>query len=123
MGIGLILPGSTIILFLGALSSRGYFDTGDLIWFAVFGAVLGDNINYHLRNRYGAQWIEKGFWFLKSNHIKKTRNFMDAHGAKSVFIGRFVPSAKEIIPFIAGSVKMNKKTFMFWNILGGIGFV
>ncbi len=72
--------------------------------------------------RYGAKWIEKGFWFLKSNHIKKTRNFMDAHGAKSVFIGRFVPSAKEIIPFIAGSVKMNKKTFMFWNILGGIGW-
>ncbi|HEY5714990.1 MAG TPA: LssY C-terminal domain-containing protein [Psychromonas sp.] len=122
IGIGLFLPGSTIILLLGALSARGYLDVGDLIWFAVTGAILGDNINYYLGKRYGAKWIEKGFWFLKSNHIEKTRNFMEANGAKSVFLGRFIPSLKEIVPFIAGSVKMNKRTFMFWNILGALGW-
>ena len=122
VGIGLFLPGSTLILFLGALSARGYLDTGDIIWFAVFGAILGDNINYYLGRRYGAKWIEKGFWFLTSEHIKKTRNFMDAHGAKSILLGRFVPSVKEIVPFIAGSVRMNKRTFMFWNILGAVGW-
>ncbi|UCF91260.1 MAG: LssY C-terminal domain-containing protein [Desulfobacterales bacterium] len=75
-----------------------------------------------MEKRYGAKWIEKGFWFIKPNHIDKTRNFMDAHGAKSVFLGRFVPNVKEIVPFIAGSVKMNKRTFMFWNILGAVGW-
>jgi len=44
IGIDLILPGSTLILFLGALSGRGYFDFGDLLWFAVLGAVLGDQL-------------------------------------------------------------------------------
>lgn len=122
VGIGLFLPGSTIILFLGALSARGYLDTGDLIWFAVLGAILGDNINYYLGRKYGAKWLRKGFWFLKSTHIEKTRHFMDAHGAKSVFLGRFIPSVKEIVPFIAGSVKMNKRTFMFWNVLGAVGW-
>ena len=122
VGIGLFLPGSTIILFLGALSAHGYLDTGDLILFAVLGAILGDNINYYLGKKYGTRWIEKGFWFLKITHIEKTRNFMDAHGAKSVFLGRFVPSIKEIVPFIAGSVKMNRRTFMFWNILGAVGW-
>jgi membrane protein DedA with SNARE-associated domain/membrane-associated phospholipid phosphatase len=122
VGIGLILPGSTIILFLGALSARGYLDTGDLIWFAVLGAVLGDNINYYLGKRYGNRWINKGLWFLKPNHIEKTKNFMDAHGAKSVFLGRFIPSVKEIIPLIAGSVKMKRGTFMIWNILGAVGW-
>ena len=122
VGIGLFLPGSTIILFLGALSARGYLDTGDLIWFAVLGAILGDNINYYLGKKYGAKWIEKGFWFLKSNHIEKARHFMDAHGAKSIFLGRFIPSVKEVVPFIAGSVKMNKRTFMFWNVLGAFGW-
>jgi len=122
IGIGLFLPGSTIILFLGALSTRGYLDTGDLIWFAVLGALLGDNINYYLGRRYGAKWLEKGFWFLKSKHIEKARYFMDAHGAKSVFLGRFIPSVKEVVPFIAGSVKMNKRTFMFWNVLGAVGW-
>ena len=40
IGVGRFLPGSTIILFLGALSARGYLDTGDLLWFAVLGAIL-----------------------------------------------------------------------------------
>ncbi len=122
IGIGLILPGSTIILFLGALSARGYLDVGDLIWFSVLGAMIGDNVNYYLGRRYGAKWLEGGFWLLKANHIEKAKNFMDAHGAKSIFLGRFLPSVKEIVPFIAGSVKMNKRTFMFWNVLGAVGW-
>ncbi len=120
--VGLILPGSTIILFLGALSARGYLDIGDLIWFSVLGAIIGDNVNYYLGRKYGAKWLEKGFWFLKAEHIERSRNFLDTHGAKSVFLGRFIPSVKEIVPFIAGSVKMNNRTFMLWNVLGAIGW-
>lgn len=122
VGIGLFLPGSTIILFLGALSARGYLDTGDLIWFAVLGAISGDNINYYLGKKYGSKWLKKGFWFLNSGHIEKTKYFMNDHGAKSVFLGRFIPSVKEVVPFIAGSVKMDKKTFMLWNVLGATGW-
>jgi membrane protein DedA with SNARE-associated domain/membrane-associated phospholipid phosphatase len=122
IGIGLFLPGSTIILFLGALSARGYLDTGGLLWFAILGAILGDNTNYYLGRKYGAKWLKKGFWFFKSNHVEKTRYFMEAHGAKSVFLGRFIPSVKELVPFVAGSVKMNKRTFTLWNVLGAVGW-
>jgi undecaprenyl-diphosphatase len=42
--IGIIVPGSTLIVFIGALSARGYLDLADLIWFATIGAILGDGI-------------------------------------------------------------------------------
>jgi membrane protein DedA with SNARE-associated domain/membrane-associated phospholipid phosphatase len=122
IGIGLILPGSTLILFLGALAGRGYFDFGDLLWFAILGAVLGDNVNYFLGKRYGSRWIKNGVWFLKPEHLEKGRIFFDTHGAKSVFLGRFIPSLKEIVPFFAGSVRMRQRTFFIWNVLGGIGW-
>jgi membrane protein DedA with SNARE-associated domain/membrane-associated phospholipid phosphatase len=122
IGIGLILPGSTIILLLGALSARGYLDVGDLIWFSVLGAVIGDNANYYLGRKYGTRWLKDGFWLLKADYIEKARNFMDAHGAKSIFLGRFIPSVKEVVPLIAGSVKMNQRTFMVWNVLGALGW-
>ena len=122
VGIGLILPGSTLILFLGALSGRGYFDFGDLLWFAILGAVIGDNVNYFLGKRYGSRWIKNGVWFLKPEHLEKGRIFFDIHGAKSVFLGRFIPSVKEIVPFFAGSVRMRQGTFFIWNVLGGIGW-
>lgn len=122
LAVGLLLPGSLIILFLGALSARGYLDLGDLIWFSVLGAIIGDNINYYLGRKYGEKWLKDGFCLIKENHIIRARTFMDAQGAKSVFLSRFIPGAKELVPFIAGSIRMNKRTFMFWNILGGIGW-
>jgi undecaprenyl-diphosphatase len=57
IGIGLIIPGSTIILILGALSARGSFDAYDLIWFAATGAILGDNINYYWGRKQGASTL------------------------------------------------------------------
>ena len=122
IGIGIILPGSTLILFLGALSASGYLDLGDLIWFAVMGAIIGDNLNYYLGKKYGTRWLSRGFWFFNAQHVEKARHFMDAHGAKSIFLGRFIPSVKEVVPFIAGSVGMRRKTFLIWNALGGIGW-
>lgn len=122
IGIGLIIPGSTIILLLGALSARGYLDVGDLIWFSVLGAIIGDNVNYYLGKKYGTQWLKGGFWLLREDHLEKAKQFVDAHGAKSIFFGRFVPSAKEVVPFIVGSLQMNLRTFMFWNVLGAIGW-
>ncbi|MEJ2690760.1 MAG: LssY C-terminal domain-containing protein [Deltaproteobacteria bacterium] len=122
LGVGLILPGSTIVLLLGALSARGHLDRGDLVWSATLGAFIGDNINYFLGRKFGTGWLTKSFRFLSTGHLEKARKFFDAHGAKSVFLGRFIPSGKELIPFIAGSVGMNRKTFLFWNFLGAAGW-
>jgi len=121
-GVGLLLPGSTLLLLLGALAAGGYLDFGDLLWFAVVGAVLGDNVNYWLGQRYGQKWARSGVWFVTPDHFEKARRFFDRHGARSVFLGRFIPSVKEIAPFIAGSVGMHYRTFLIWNVLGAIGW-
>jgi len=120
--IGMILPGSTFLLVLGAYSAGPHLDFGDLLWFAIVGAVLGDNLNYWLGKKYGKQWVKTGIWFIKPAHFDRTREFFDNHGAKSVFLGRFIPSVKEFIPFIAGTVGMKRKTFILWNVLGAIGW-
>ncbi|MEO8838671.1 MAG: LssY C-terminal domain-containing protein [Herbaspirillum sp.] len=120
--VGLLLPGSVILLLLGALSASGHLDFGDLLWFAVAGAVIGDNFNYWLGSRYGENWARDGVLFLTPNHFEQVSRFFDRHGAKSVFLGRFIPSVKEIAPFVAGTVRMRYSTFILWNILGAIGW-
>ena len=122
LGVGLLLPGSTLVLLLGAMSAHGYLDLGDLIWFAVVGAVAGDNINFHLGKKFGTRWAREGIWFLKKEHFDRATTFFERHGPKSVFWGRFIPSIKEMVPFIAGLAGMRRSTFMLWNILGGIGW-
>ncbi len=122
IGVGLFLPGSTVILLLGAFSAHGYFDLSALLWSAVAGAVLGDNVNYLLGRRYGSYWLKRKIWFINRGHVEKAKRFMDSHGAKSIFLGRFIPSVKEIVPFIAGTIKMNRRIFLFWNTLGAVGW-
>jgi len=122
IGIGLFIPGSTIVLFMGALAAKGYFDLGDLIWFATIGAIVGDNINYFIGKKYGSKIFKNGFWSIKPAHFKKGEEFFEKHGSKSIFIGRFIPSIKEIIPLIAGAFGMKRLPFMLWNTLGDIGW-
>ncbi|NCF75384.1 MAG: phosphatase PAP2 family protein [Xanthomonadaceae bacterium] len=122
IGVGFFLPGSTIILLMGALAAKGYFGVGDLLWFAIAGAILGDNLNYFIGKKYGSKIFSKGFWFIKPRHFKKGEEFFEKYGSKSVFIGRFIPSIKEIIPLIAGTLGMKRLPFMIWNILGATGW-
>jgi len=122
IGIGWIFPGSTIILLMGALAAKGYFDLGDLIIFAIIGATIGDNINYSIGKKYGKSILKNGLWFIKASHFKKGEKFFKKYGSLSVFIGRFIPSLKETIPFIVGIFGMKRFSFMFWNILGAIGW-
>ncbi len=120
--LGLLVPGSTALLLLGAYAASGQLEFIGLWWFAVAGAVIGDNINYFLGRRYGHRWIAQGFWLIKPQHLTKAQGFFDRHGAKSVFLGRFIPSVKELMPFVAGTVQMRRSTFMLWNLLGAMGW-
>lgn len=120
IGIGMFIPGSTIVLFIGALAAKGYFEVGELLWFAVIGAILGDNINYFIGKKYSSKIFSKNFWFMKPIHLKKGGKFFKRHGSKSVFIGRFIPVLKEVTPLIAGTFGMKQLPFMIWDFLGAI---
>lgn len=120
--VGLLLPGSALILLMGTLAGQGYLDLGDLVGFAVAGAILGDNANYWLGRRYGRRWLSQDRWFFKTEHLHKAEDFFRRHGGKSVFLARFVPSLKEVVPFIAGMAHMRRVPFTLWNAVGAIGW-
>lgn len=120
--IGLLIPGSTVLLLLGAYSTGGQLDWGIMLVFAIAGAVLGDNLNYWLGRRFGTRWVQDGVGFITPEHFSTSHQFFEKHGGKSVFLGRFIPTVKEVVPFIAGTAKMPRYSFLFWNVLGAIGW-
>lgn len=89
LGVGLLLPGSTLLLLLGTLAASGYLDFGDLLWFAVAGAVLGDNVNYWRGARYGQRWTRGGVWFLTPSHFERARFFFRPAWRKKHLSGAF----------------------------------
>lgn len=117
--VGIIIPGSAIVVLAGILCAQGFFDIGDMFWFVAMGAVLGDNISYYL-GTHATQFFKKENKIFKLSHVQKGEQFFKKHGNKSVFLGRFVGPIRSIIPFTAGLSKMNRWTFLFWNVTSAL---
>jgi membrane protein DedA with SNARE-associated domain/membrane-associated phospholipid phosphatase len=117
--IGVVVPGAVIVVFAGALAAKGFFDLGDLIWFAAAGAILGDGISFLMGKRKYIHFREENRIF-KPGLLEKGELFFVRHGGKSVFLGRFVGLIRAVVPFVAGLSGMEAKRFYLWNIASAI---
>jgi len=116
--IGLIVPGTVFLLFVGFLLTKGFLNIPLIILMAFLGAILGDIISYFLGKK-GTRFFKKGNRVLKIANLEKGKSFFKRHGRKSIFLGRFTGPLRSLAPFIAGTFSMDFKKFLFWNILSG----
>lgn len=117
--VGVFVPGAIIVVFAGFLSSRGYLDLGDLVWFAAIGAVVGDSLSYYLGTK-GTHLFRAENRVLKTHHLELGQRFFRKHGSKSVFLGRFIGLLRPIVPFVAGLSGMRMQTFLVWNVASAV---
>ena len=59
---------------------------------------------------------EDTFWF-KKKYLIQSKDFFERYGGKAIIYARFLPIFRTFAPIIAGIVTMDKKKFMFFNIV------
>lgn len=120
--LGLIIPGSVMMTAIGTLAGSGILPIHYTIFWAMLGAVVGDNVSYWLGYHYHEQI--RNLWPIKQHPqlLQKGEKFFKNHGGKSVFLGRFVGPVRPIIPVVAGMMNMSPTRFMFANVLSAIGW-
>ena len=89
---------------------------------AAFGAIVGDNVGYWLGLRYGyALLLRYGERIgMFEARIKLGQYLFLKHGAKVVFLGRFVALLRMLAAFLAGVNRMPWRAFLVANACGGI---
>jgi membrane protein DedA with SNARE-associated domain len=92
------------------LASHGQVRIETVIALAAVAAILGDNLGYAIGRTGGRRLLEEG------------EPFFARHGAKAVFLGRWVAGLRIAAAWLAGINRMPWRRFLFWNALGGIAW-
>lgn len=120
------LPGDSLLFAVGALSAKenAGLDLTTLIVLLSLAAIIGNTINYRIGYFIGPKIFEQEkIRFIKKEYLLKTQAFYEKYGAMAVILSRFVPIIRTFVPFIAGISQMDWKKYMFYNIIGGLGWV
>jgi membrane-associated protein len=119
--IGFFLPGDSLLVTAGIMAAAGYLDLRWLIPLTILAAIIGDQVNYAIGYRAGVALMSRYERFRP--HLERAHAFYEKHGAKTIVLARFVPIVRTFAPAVAGAARMNYRTFVTYNIVGGIVWV
>ena len=130
--IGFFLPGDSL-LFAAGLVTAGLTTADGTVWTLAGGniavvaigcalaAIIGDQVGYAFGNKVGPSLFKRPESKLfKPAYVDKAEAFFEKHGSKSIVLARFVPIVRTFAPIVAGVSKMHYRTFVKFNIIGGI---
>lgn len=137
----LLAHGYLVILFGAALDNFGLPASGDIVLFAgglfanrgelslplvmlsgFAGALVSDNAVYWI-GRFGGRPLVGRILKMRVLHflvnektLSRVEGYFDAHGGKTVFVGRFGPGLRSMTPLFAGVTRMRYYRFIPYNL-------
>ena len=119
--IGFFLPGDSLLFTSGFLAAQGFYDIRILVIGCFIAAVLGDSVGYLFGHNVGRRFFEKkDSLFFHHKNLMRAEKFYEKHGKKTIIIARFMPVVRTFAPIVAGIGKMDYKTFLTYNVIGGV---
>lgn len=122
--VGLFLPGEVIVVAAAFFAARGELDISAVFGVAVLGGIVGNNVGYWLGRYGGRPFIERlaeRFRFDRK-HVVAAEEYFDGHGAKTVFIARYIAGLKAFVTALAGASHMNYAVFLSYSSAGIISW-
>lgn len=125
--VGFFLPGDSLLFTAGffasgpsSVSSSLHLNLPLLLVGCFVAAVAGDQVGYLFGRRVGpALFTRPDSRLFKQANIDKAQEFFDQHGSKTIVMARFVPVVRTFAPIVAGVSRMEYRTFVVYNLVGG----
>lgn len=127
--IGFFFPGDSLLFAAGIYISdlaKEFFDVhySVIIVLVIIASIFGNMAGFWFGNKTGPLLFQrKENWLFKRKHLQRAHDFYEQYGKGTIFLAKFLPIIRTFAPIVAGVVKMDKKTFHFYNIVGSICWV
>jgi membrane-associated protein len=118
--LGFVLPGEAAVVIGGVLASRGHLSLATLSAVVVVAAVLGPMVGYEIGSRMGDRLFGARALRRMPGGPQRARTALRDRGALAVLLGRFVAFVRAVMPAAAGAVRVPYRTFLLYNVIGGI---
>ncbi|WP_076792207.1 DedA family protein [Chlorobium sp. KB01] len=121
---GFFLPGDSLLITAGLIAATGGLDIYRTLATLVCGAILGDATGYLIGRQLSRTIFHKtDSRFFHREHLEKTERFYKKHGAKTIFLARFVPVIRSFAASLAGVAGMAFPVFLFFSVSGAVAWV
>jgi membrane-associated protein len=118
--LGFVIPGETAAVLGGVLASRGRVSLPLLIIVVVAAAVTGPLIGYEIGRHLGGRVIAARRMRPVASGMDRAQAVVHRRGGLAVLLGRFVAILRALVPAVAGTTRMPYRTFLIYNMLGGL---
>jgi len=129
--VGFFFPGDSLLFTAGLVSTGDAVLAGNPIgaiaplWLLLItvpiAAVAGDQLGYFIGRKAGPSIFDRDDSRLfKRRYVTEAHAFFERHGSKAVIMARFVPIVRTFMPVTAGVAKMRYRTFLTFDIIGGV---
>jgi membrane protein DedA with SNARE-associated domain len=119
-----VFPGEFAVLLGGAIAGEGRVEIVPLVALVWACSAAGDSVTWVLGRRLGRPFLVRhGPSFgLVERRLERLDRWFDRYGGPALSVGRLLPLARPLGPFIAGSSHFPYKRFLGWNLLGTLLF-
>lgn len=114
LGAAVIMPA------LGIIVSKSNLNFFIALAISVLAGVLASFILYGISYKFGepiVEWLYAKYPKTRKS-IDKTSKYIEDYGDKGVLISRLIPVARTLIPFVAGTFRMNIVSFTIYSTIG-----
>ncbi|HVM06005.1 MAG TPA: VTT domain-containing protein [Acidimicrobiales bacterium] len=119
--IGFFLPGDSLLFTAGVFAAADKLSLPVILPGIFVAAVAGDQVGYAFGNRAGpALFRRPDSRFFKQAYLDKAQRYFEEHGPRTIVLARFVPIVRTFAPIVAGAGEMRYRTFVTYNVLGGL---
>jgi len=119
--VGFFIPGETAVVIGGVLAGLGRVNLTAMIVVVVVCAIVGDSVGFEV-GKLAGPWLTTHRPLKGNSAVRYTLGLLEKYGGPAVFLGRFIAFARAVIPGLAGMSGLRYRTFLFWNVLGGIAW-
>lgn len=121
------LPGDSLLFAAAALAANANYDLNIGLFIIVFlvASIAGDSLNFFFGDKFGDLIPRHRILgkFIKERDLEKARLFFDKYGAWAIFLGRFMPIIRTLIPFVSATSNFPYARFAKYNIPACVSWV